>query len=209
MSQLAIVNAPSSFTAIWAVMRPWLAKETVEKVSVLGSNYATALLKLVDAENLPKSLGGTCTCSDAGPCDSGHAEGPTVGGIGGELDMGRCAYSSAGPWMVGRTERREAWLRGERQIALQPGELKAYFKQAEGEDSEKTAEEHSTDAASADESSESASPGPSTPPLDAVTEQLSGVNIRSDADSERSHPIPGKASVQMVENIPQAEDVAA
>ncbi|KIP05367.1 hypothetical protein PHLGIDRAFT_43261, partial [Phlebiopsis gigantea 11061_1 CR5-6] len=64
MSQLAIVNAPSSFTAIWAVMRPWLAKETVAKVNVLGHNYQSALLELVDKENLPATLGGTCTCED-------------------------------------------------------------------------------------------------------------------------------------------------
>lgn len=129
MSQLAIVNAPSSFTAIWAVMRPWLAKETVEKVSVLGSNYASALLKLVDPENLPKSLGGTCTCEDCDTEEGGDA--PKVGGVEGQMEMGKCAFSSAGPWMVGRKERREAWLRGERQIALGPGELDALSQKLE------------------------------------------------------------------------------
>ncbi|CAA7261570.1 unnamed protein product [Cyclocybe aegerita] len=58
MGQLAIVNAPSTFTMIWSIMRPWMSKETVDKVDVLGSNYKSVLLDLVDAENLPASLGG-------------------------------------------------------------------------------------------------------------------------------------------------------
>lgn len=35
MAKLAIVNAPSSFTFIWSVVKPWLSKETAEKVDVL------------------------------------------------------------------------------------------------------------------------------------------------------------------------------
>ncbi|EKM51488.1 uncharacterized protein PHACADRAFT_261650 [Phanerochaete carnosa HHB-10118-sp] len=124
MSQLAIVNAPSSFTVIWAVMRPWLAKETVEKVSVLGSNYQKALLELVDAENLPETLGGTCTCEDCTNVEPDH-------GAGGVAEMGRCAFSSAGPWMIGRDERKAAWLKGERRdMGLQPGEIEKFTKGA-------------------------------------------------------------------------------
>ncbi|EIN12631.1 CRAL/TRIO domain-containing protein, partial [Punctularia strigosozonata HHB-11173 SS5] len=92
MGQVKIINAPSSFTAMWAVMKPWLAKETVDKIDVLGSDYQRELLAVVDADNLPASLGGNCTCDDCGGC----------------------AFSSAGPWMAGRKERREKWLKGER-----------------------------------------------------------------------------------------------
>ena len=81
MGQLAIVNAPSSFTVIWNVMKPWLSTETIEKVDILGSDYQSVLLKLVDAENLPSSLGGNCTCSHAGGCQ----------------------FSGAGPWLEGRS----------------------------------------------------------------------------------------------------------
>ncbi|KAI6014866.1 CRAL-TRIO domain-containing protein [Pisolithus microcarpus] len=69
MAKLAIVNAPSSFTFIWSFVKPWLAKETAEKVDVLGSDYQDVLLQLVDAENLPTTLGGKCTCEHAGGCD--------------------------------------------------------------------------------------------------------------------------------------------
>ncbi|KAF8727618.1 hypothetical protein AX14_007202 [Amanita brunnescens Koide BX004] len=81
MGQLAIVNAPSSFTMIWNVMKPWLSRETIEKVDILGSDYQSVLLKLVDAENLPSSLGGNCTCSHAGGCQ----------------------FSGEGPWLEGRS----------------------------------------------------------------------------------------------------------
>jgi hypothetical protein len=100
MGQLAIINAPSTFTFIWTAIKPWLAPETVAKISILGvymvylfcidwltynaplegSNYADVLLQHIDAENLPESFGGTCSCE----------------GLGG------CMLSSAGPWLAGR-----------------------------------------------------------------------------------------------------------
>ncbi|GJE97186.1 Sec14-like phosphatidylinositol transfer family protein [Phanerochaete sordida] len=200
MAQLAIVNAPSSFTAIWSVMRPWLAKETAAKVSVLGANYQKALLELVDAENLPETLGGTCTCAE---CTNITPD----GGEGGVAEMGRCAFSSAGPWMVGRAERRAAWLAGERKcIALEPGELEK-FAAAEKRATQPEADEKAVEArpplimedshgneerfedaksslgeASAEESSEDVSPGPSTPGVESVQEQLGEVQIKSDND---------------------------
>jgi len=80
MGQLAIINAPSTFTIIWSAIKPWLSKETAAKVDVLGSDYKNVLLDLVDAENLPASLGGACTCSD----------------------IGGCHLSGVGPWQDGR-----------------------------------------------------------------------------------------------------------
>lgn len=80
MGQLAIINAPSTFTVIWNVMRPWLSKETASKVDVLGTDYKKVLLELIDEENLPASLGGSCTCDEAGGCH----------------------LSGAGPWQDGR-----------------------------------------------------------------------------------------------------------
>lgn len=79
MGQLAIVNAPSSFAFIWSMIKPWLSKETAEKVDILGSDYKKVLLDLIDAENLPSTLGGNCTCE------------------------GGCHLSSRGPWLDGRT----------------------------------------------------------------------------------------------------------
>ena len=84
MGQLAIVNAPSIFPAIWGMMKPWLSKETADKVDILGSNYKDVLLNLIEADCLPSSLGGTCECPEYGGCHKG----------------------CSGPWMDGR--RRES-----------------------------------------------------------------------------------------------------
>ncbi|KAK7048347.1 CRAL-TRIO domain-containing protein [Favolaschia claudopus] len=75
MGQLAIVNAPSSFAFIWGVMKPWMAKETAEKVDILGHDYKERLLDMVDADSLPSTLGGNCECE------------------------GGCHLSSVGPWL--------------------------------------------------------------------------------------------------------------
>jgi hypothetical protein len=124
MGQLIIINAPTSFTAIWSVIKPWLAPRTLDKILILGANqpdqYAT-LLDLVAPENLPVALGGTCTCtctdatttadskSDSG--DDSDSDSCSSGGSGGA--GGGCTLSNAGPWMDGRAERRARWLRGE------------------------------------------------------------------------------------------------
>lgn len=80
MGQVVIINAPSSFTTIWNVIKPWLSKETVAKIDILGNDYERALLELVDAESLPTLFGGQCTCKD----------------------LGGCELSGAGPWLDGR-----------------------------------------------------------------------------------------------------------
>lgn len=91
MGHLAVINAPYSFSVIWNAIRPWLARETQDKVEILSSDYATRLRQLVDPENLPATLGGECHCEEHGGCH----------------------LSSAGPWMDGREERREKWIKGE------------------------------------------------------------------------------------------------
>jgi hypothetical protein len=80
MGQLAIVNAPASFTIVWSIIKPWLSKETAEKVDILGSDYKDVLLNIVDADCLPSTLGGTCECKEAGGCH----------------------LSGVGPWLDGR-----------------------------------------------------------------------------------------------------------
>jgi len=80
LGKVAVINAPSTFTVIWNAVKPWLSKETAAKVDILGSDYEDVLLDLVDPENLPSSLGGTCICAEAGGCQ----------------------LSGAGPWQEGR-----------------------------------------------------------------------------------------------------------
>jgi hypothetical protein len=102
MGQVFIINAPMTFTTMWSAIKPWLAKETVDKVDILGSNYKEALLRVVDASSLPESLGGECAC-----------DGP-----------GGCSRSNKGPWMDHRQERREAWIHGDRpSIAMNPEDV--------------------------------------------------------------------------------------
>jgi len=80
MGQVIVINAPSSFTRMWSIAKPWISKETAAKVKIVGSDYERTLLDVVDAENLPTSLGGKCTCAD----------------------RGGCSLSGTGPWMEGR-----------------------------------------------------------------------------------------------------------
>jgi hypothetical protein len=74
MGKFYIINAPWAFSAVWAVIKPWLDEVTVKKIDILGGSYKDTLLKQIPAENLPKEFGGTCVCA------------------------GGCSMSDAGPW---------------------------------------------------------------------------------------------------------------
>lgn len=73
LGKMYLINAPWGFSTVWGVVKGWLDPVTVNKIHVLGSGYASELLKQVPAENLPKAFGGKCECevgcenSDAGP----------------------------------------------------------------------------------------------------------------------------------------------
>jgi len=77
MGKFYIINAPWAFTAVWAVIKPWLDEVTVSKIQILGSGYKPELLKQIPAENLPTDFGGTCSCA------------------------GGCSLSDVGPWNLG------------------------------------------------------------------------------------------------------------
>ena len=135
MGQLIIINAPTTFTAMWSVIKPWLAPRTLDKITFLCANQTNQLLDLVSPENLPVALGGTCTCScsstDATDAtDSTKSTNSTTAGSRSDSDVDSdsdsssgssngdgggvgCALSNAGPWMDGRVERRKRWLSGE------------------------------------------------------------------------------------------------
>lgn len=78
MGKFYIINAPYLFSAVWAIIRPWLDEVSVSKIEIIGSGYKDKLLAQIDAENLPKNFGGTCECpggcslSDAGAWNTGH-----------------------------------------------------------------------------------------------------------------------------------------
>ncbi|KAI6365699.1 cytosolic factor, phosphatidylinositol/phosphatidylcholine transfer protein [Pyricularia grisea] len=73
LGRLYLINTPWGFSGVWGIVKGWLDPVTVQKIHILGSGYQKELLAQIPAENLPKSLGGTCSCpggcelSDAGP----------------------------------------------------------------------------------------------------------------------------------------------
>ncbi|KIJ54820.1 hypothetical protein M422DRAFT_24710 [Sphaerobolus stellatus SS14] len=81
MGHVTVINAPATFAIIWNAIKPWLAPATVKKIDIQGSDYQAALLRDIDADNLPSFLGGNCTCG-------GGKEG--------------CKGVDSGPWLDGR-----------------------------------------------------------------------------------------------------------
>jgi hypothetical protein len=76
MGNCYVINAPFVFSACWSIVKGFLDERTTQKIKIIGGSYQKPLLEMIDAENLPKFLGGTCTCE----------------GLGG------CAKSNRGPW---------------------------------------------------------------------------------------------------------------
>jgi hypothetical protein len=74
MGKFYIINAPWTFSVVWAAIKPWLDEVTVSKIDIVGSSYRDKLLAQIPSENLPREFGGTCEC------------------------RGGCALSDAGPW---------------------------------------------------------------------------------------------------------------
>ena len=54
-----MINTPIYFTAIWAMVRPWIDAVTVEKIQIFGSNYGDALKAYVNLDQIPVEYGGT------------------------------------------------------------------------------------------------------------------------------------------------------
>jgi len=68
MGYLAIINAPKSFSTIFKAIAPWLSKETISKINILGEDYQSTLLEHIDDVNLPSYLGGKCDCNNQFTC---------------------------------------------------------------------------------------------------------------------------------------------
>lgn len=74
LGQMFIINAPTLFSMVWGTIKKFVDEKTRNKIQILSTKYQSALLELVDPENLPQFLGGTCKCPQG------------------------CLNSSAGPW---------------------------------------------------------------------------------------------------------------
>ncbi|KDO47897.1 hypothetical protein CISIN_1g008520mg [Citrus sinensis] len=68
LNRMFIVNAGSGFRLLWNTVKSFLDPKTTAKIHVLGNKYQSKLLEIIDANELPDFLGGTCTCADKGGC---------------------------------------------------------------------------------------------------------------------------------------------
>ena len=57
--KIFIIRAPWFISSLWALVRPLLPERTLEKIDILGGEYAETLAEAVDISGLPAFLGGT------------------------------------------------------------------------------------------------------------------------------------------------------
>ncbi|KAI9561274.1 hypothetical protein GHT06_012230 [Daphnia sinensis] len=80
--RLFIINAPSYFSMVYALIKPFLHECDVDKIKVYGrdkNEWLPALLEEIDADQLPAYYGGTMTDPDGDPrCLSKHCMGGKV-----------------------------------------------------------------------------------------------------------------------------------
>lgn len=77
LGTMFLINSSFFFSAVWTIVKGFIDEKTRNKINVEKSSYQKKLLDLVDAENLPSFLGGSCTCPN--------------------IDGG-CLYADIGPW---------------------------------------------------------------------------------------------------------------
>ncbi|XP_057966200.1 phosphatidylinositol/phosphatidylcholine transfer protein SFH3-like [Malania oleifera] len=68
LCRMYIINAGSGFRLLWNTVKSFLDPKTTSKIHVLGTKFQSQLLEIIDANELPEFLGGTCTCADKGGC---------------------------------------------------------------------------------------------------------------------------------------------
>ncbi len=52
-------SAPTAFTVVWSFFKLFLAKETQEKVNILGKDYLDTLTKFIPKDSIPEMYGGS------------------------------------------------------------------------------------------------------------------------------------------------------
>eukprot|EP00826_Nyctotherus_ovalis_P030031 TRINITY_DN2383_c0_g5_i1.p1 TRINITY_DN2383_c0_g5~~TRINITY_DN2383_c0_g5_i1.p1 ORF type:complete len:170 (-),score=32.28 TRINITY_DN2383_c0_g5_i1:167-676(-) len=66
LGMMYVINVSWIIKTGWWIVKPFLDAKTVAKIRIKGSEYEKELLQYVDAENLPKFLGGACECQPGG-----------------------------------------------------------------------------------------------------------------------------------------------
>ena len=54
-----MINAPWFFTAIWAMLKPFIDPVTASKINIVGSDYLDTLREHIDDSQIPEDLGGS------------------------------------------------------------------------------------------------------------------------------------------------------
>lgn len=60
LETLYMINAPFTFSIMWALIKPWIDPVTVQKFQIVGSNYQDILKDKIAADQIPVEYGGTC-----------------------------------------------------------------------------------------------------------------------------------------------------
>ncbi|KAB2635599.1 phosphatidylinositol/phosphatidylcholine transfer protein SFH3-like [Pyrus ussuriensis x Pyrus communis] len=68
LNRMFIINAGSGFRLLWNTVKSFLDPKTTSKINVLGNQYQSKLLEIIEATELPEFFGGSCTCADKGGC---------------------------------------------------------------------------------------------------------------------------------------------
>ncbi|CAG9460283.1 unnamed protein product [Pedinophyceae sp. YPF-701] len=73
LGTMILLNAPMVFSAIWAIVKPWLQERTRAKIHVFTPSQTAAGKMFGEGstlapEHLPAFLGGTCACPGEGGC---------------------------------------------------------------------------------------------------------------------------------------------
>jgi len=62
LGKLFVINAPWFFSLVWKLIRGFLHERTQKKISIISGSGTKELMQVVNPENLPASLGGSCEC---------------------------------------------------------------------------------------------------------------------------------------------------
>lgn len=60
LETLYMINAPFTFSILWALIKPWIDPVTVQKFQIIGSNFQDILKDKISEEYIPVEYGGTC-----------------------------------------------------------------------------------------------------------------------------------------------------
>ena len=73
---LVMINAPPSFTLLWALVSPMVSRRTLARITVVEAGNTRkrdeVLQRLVAPDQLPVAYGGTCACAGEGGCMRQH-----------------------------------------------------------------------------------------------------------------------------------------